>query len=501
MKVIFIYPDLIGSASYGGIFYTGLASLSSVLKEAGHQTALIHITQPVSKQELLDRLESAGGDIYAFSSTTQMFGFVKEWSGWIKENHKDKLVVAGGVHPTLYPRETIKVASIDLCCVGEGESALLDLCAVLEKGGDYSLIPNLWGKRQGKVFHNRPRPLVQNLDRLPFPDRQIFNYPSLMEGREGMAFFMASRGCPYNCPYCCNHSLRSVYEDNKQWVRFRSAENVVQEITCVLEQYPAVKHIAFYDDILALREDWFKQFTEFYRTRIGLPFRCNMRANILAREQTVRMLKQAGCRRVIIGLESGNPHIRNQVLKRNMSEATLLKAGELCRKYGIELATYNMVGVPGEDFAAILDTVKLNARMKTDFNYASIYYPYPKTDLHELCRQKGLMISQAVTDYVEGSALSFGRIAREQILFVRNYFRTLANIYRLIYCLPKKLGGCSQKLFERSLSSRIAARGVFSFANWTFKKARENKLLAVLVSGIKARASKQKIYNIKHTPK
>jgi radical SAM superfamily enzyme YgiQ (UPF0313 family) len=493
MKITFIYPDLIGSANYGGIFYVGIASLSSVLKEAGYQTSLIHITQPVKRDTFLKRVEKEDADLYAFSTTTQMFDFVKEWSGWLKDKDNSRPIIVGGVHATLYPDKVIEVDSIDLCCVGEGEDAFLEVCNAISKGKDVSSIPNLWGKRKGSIFKNRPRPLISDLDRLPFPDRTIYNYKNLMEGREDMLFFMASRGCPYNCPYCCNHGLRAVYNNHPSWVRFRSVENIIREIRSVLKEHPSTKYIGFYDDILALRKDWFEKFTEYYKTHIKLPFRCNMRANYLAQEETVRMMRDAGCKRVIIGLESGNEYVRNKILKRNMPEQILIEAGRLCKKYNIELATYNMLGLPGEDFNAVLDTIKLNAKIDTDFNFASIYYPFTKTTLHDICKEKDLLTGRMVTDYVEGSALNFDTLTHIRILFIRNNLRTLVNIYRFIYRLPNRSVGRVEKLFDAILSLKILAFTIFGFSNWLFKNVRENKIMAALVNKIKRIGKRKKI--------
>jgi radical SAM superfamily enzyme YgiQ (UPF0313 family) len=376
--------------------------------------------------------------------------------------------------------------------VGEGEYALRDLCSALSEDRDVSLIPNIWSKKNGKIFKNPPRPLISDLDKLPYPDRSIFSYKKLMEGREDMIFFMASRGCPYGCPYCCNHALRDVYNTPDKWVRFRSVENVIQEIESVLKDYPSTKHVAFFDDILALRKDWFKEFTQQYKSRIRLPFRCNMRANYLADEETVKMLREAGCKRVIIGLESGNEYIRNKIIERNMPESILIKAGKLCKEYGIELATYNMLGVPEESFSAMLETVKLNAKIKADFTYASIYYPFKNTILYELCKKKNLLTDRIVTDYVEGSVLNFDRLTNIRILFIRDYFRPLMSVYRLIYSFSAGLSSYFERIFDAILSSKILAVTIFSFADWLFKAVRENRILASCINRIKRMAKMPK---------
>ena len=308
-----------------------------------------------------------------------------------------------------------------------------------------------------------------------------------------MFFLMASRGCPYNCPYCCNQSLKESISENQDWVRFRSVDNVIEEIRSVIKLYPQTKFIGFFDDILALKKDWFKEFTQKYKEQIKLPFRCNMRANYLAKEEITKMMHEAGCRKVIIGLESGNAAIRNGILQRNMSDDVLLKAAKLCKKYGIEFATFNMVGLPGEGAKEILDTIKLNARLKVDFTYTSIFYPFPNTSLHKLCEDKGLLTDRVITDYVEGSLLNFDKVTMSRIIFVRNFFRLLMNLYSIINKLPQRIKKIAENTLDAIISSKIISLTLFSCANVEFNAVRENRLFAVIINNIKRIGKKRKI--------
>ncbi|MCK5285571.1 MAG: B12-binding domain-containing radical SAM protein [Alphaproteobacteria bacterium] len=493
MKITFIYPDVIGSANYGGIFNIGIGLLSSVLKKEGFETSLMHITQPVTQDKFTLYLKGEKADLYAFSTTTSMFNFVKEWAGWIKDFDKKIPVLVGGVHAILSPDEVLAVAAVDYICIGEGEDAIKELCHVLAQGKDTLSIESIWSKSNGKINRTAVRPFISDLDEIPFADRTIFNYKNLMEGREQMFFVMASRGCPYNCPYCCNKSLRESISENQDWVRFRSVDNVIEEIRLVIKLYPQTKFIGFFDDILALKKDWFKEFTQKYKQQINLPFRCNMRANYLAKEEITSMMHEAGCRKVIIGLESGNEGIRNGILERNMSDDVLLKAARLCKKYKIELATFNMVGLPGEGAKEILDTIKLNARLNVDFTYTSIFYPLPKTSLHKLCEDEDLLTDRVITDFVEGSLLNFDKATLARIIFVRNFFRPLMNQYVIIYKLPGKISKFFENVLDSILSSKIVALTLFSFANAVFRLIRENKLFAGIINNIKRAGKKRKI--------
>ena len=501
MKITFIYPDVIGSANYGGVFSIGIGLLSSVLKKEGFETSLIHITQPITQDEFTLYLEKEKADIYAFSCTTPMFNFVKEWAGWIKDFAKSIPVLVGGVHAILAPDEMLAVEAIDYICTTEGEYPIKELCRALADCKDALSIKGIWSKINGEIYKTDGAQVISDLDEIPFPDRAIFNYKNLMEGREEMFFVMASRGCPYNCPYCCNKSLRECISGNKPWVRFRSVDNVIKEIKDVLKLYPQTKFIGFFDDILALKKDWFKEFTKKYKDQINLPFRCNMRADYLAKEEITSMMYEAGCRKVIIGVESGNEGLRNGILKRNMPDDVLFKAAGLCRKYGIELATFNMVGLPGEGAKEILDTIKLNARLNVDFPYTSIFYPLPKTSLLKLCKDQDMLTERIITDYVEGSALNFDKATMARIIFIRNFFSGLMKTYKKIYKLTPKLQKAAENIFDAILSSKIIALTLFLSANAVFKTVRENKLFAGIINGIKRMCKRRRIslfnYSIK----
>ncbi|MBU1087005.1 MAG: B12-binding domain-containing radical SAM protein [Candidatus Omnitrophica bacterium] len=493
MKITFIYPDVIGSANYTGIFNLGIGLLSSVLKKAGFETSLIHISQPITKVDFIKQLEKTDADVYAFSTTTPMFNFVSEWAGWIKQNNPNKLIVVGGAHAILNPEEIFKTRAVDFVCNGEGEYSLLELCNVLNQKQPVSGISGIWSRQGDKIIKTANRLLITDLDQLPFPDRTIFNHKQLMEGKEQMFFVMGSRGCPYNCPYCCNQSIRQNIAGQQPWVRFRSVDNVIAEIQAVLKLYPQTKFIGFYDDILALKKDWFAEFTEKYKNQIKLPFRCNMRANYLAQEETTKMMYESGCCRVIIGLESGNEALRNGILQRNMPDQIILEAARLCKKYKIEFATFNMVGLPGEGAKEILDTIKLNARINADFTYTSIFYPFPNTGLHKLCQERNLLTARIITDYVEGSCLNFDLPTMARIIFVRNFFRPLMNMYCLIYKLPDKINKSAEKILDAFLSSKIVAITLFSLANFLFAFIRENKILAGFINRLKLIGKLRKI--------
>ncbi|MDD5667574.1 MAG: cobalamin-dependent protein, partial [Actinomycetota bacterium] len=214
IKVTFLYPDFF---SYDeerflpeGRIYLGIGYLSAFLKREGHRTSLIHMVRPLDRDALMARVSEESPDLLAVSSTTHMFPHVRKWLEWIKDD-LDIYTICGGAHPTIDPLGALEGAPLDAICLGEGEEALAELCAALEEGRDPSGIPSLWVREGDEIKRNQVRPLVEDLDTLPLPDREIFDPDDFCEQQHERGTLMASRGCPYSCTYCSNHVQRSIY--------------------------------------------------------------------------------------------------------------------------------------------------------------------------------------------------------------------------------------------------------------------------------------------------
>jgi anaerobic magnesium-protoporphyrin IX monomethyl ester cyclase len=475
MKVIFVYPDILEGAAWRGYYYSGIGVLSSVLKCAGHQASLLHITQPITQEEFLERLARLlpedGPLVIGFSVTSNMAPYLAQWSEWIKSAWPKAWIIAGGVHPTLEPERTLDLENIDGICMGEGEGAILELAEALQANRLPIGIANLWWKRSGTIVERNPmRPLV-NLDMLPFPDRAIYNYADLYHEQLGEATMMISRGCPYSCTYCCNEALRGVYRGLGQPVRFRRVELVIEELRRVLQAYPFVRRFAFDDDILPLRREWFHRFAQDYAREIGLPFACNLRPNLVD-ETIIALLKNAGCDEVRMGVESGNDEIRNGLLNRQLSREKIIRAFELCHQAGMKVYSFNIVGFPGETIHQMLDTVKLNMTVRADTTRVTIFYPYSGTRLHQISQDGGLLTDRLVSDYAADTLLKFDAIQRNRVIFVRRYFSLLVRLYRWTDKLP-----ALQHILDAALSAGWVARTFFWVANKLYELMRKNTIL------------------------
>jgi len=459
MRVLFIYPDhLIHRSDWPGYFYSGIAQLSAVLKTHGHKTRIIHITRPVKKDEYLTQVRAFAPQLVGFSGASNYAGEIARLSKILADDGITAPKIIGGIHATVCPEECIQMEGIDIVCRGEGEGPLVDLCEHIQRNEEITHIDNLWIRKDGGIVKNPLRPPIEDLDELPFSDREGFpNYEGLFLERRGLMSMMASRGCPFNCAYCSNKAMRKILKSGPYGVRFRSARHVINEIKAVRESYPFLDKVDFDDDILFFSKSWTEEFTELYLDEIRMPFICNARADLIS-EDTIKQLKRAGCFHLKIGLESGNETISNQILKRNITNEQLRRAFRLAREHGLRIESFNMVGLPEETPHNVLDTIKLNALVRTNSMQVSIFQPFPGTDLHDYCRKKGYLTEGGmVVNYFQESTITQDSITSSQVQMFRDYFKVLVLIYRMVFKL-KGVKRPIQNLLDLVLTRQATSR-------------------------------------------
>jgi len=196
MKVLFIYPDIVPSIpGYRGSLSFGLVSISAVLKEMGVQVSLLHITdRKYDRDEFIERVNQESCYLIAFSANSSMFHYAAKFAMWIKDSYKNMPIICGGIHPTIAPEEAIGNEWIDMICLGEGELVMAELCEAMMRDKDIRNIKNLWLKHKGEMCRNELRPLIKDLDSLPYYDWSLFNLKVLHESPEGVGNYLASRG-------------------------------------------------------------------------------------------------------------------------------------------------------------------------------------------------------------------------------------------------------------------------------------------------------------------
>lgn len=334
------------------IFYTyqlntvGITSLSAFLKNKGHQVQIIYMLAPYDRfldifpDSLYEQVLEAcsDSDLIGFSVTSNYHLEAVKATKILKKLNKP--MVWGGVHPSLFPEGCIR--EVDIISQGESEEALLELVECIANKRDYSDIKNLWvrindGNGNVVIKRNPLRPLIEDLDTLPYPDSDFQSHLIAESGYlkpitvELMKKYMTSgntwdgridyyvatsRGCPYRCAYCCNNGLQKLYGGVRS--RRKSAENVIQEIERVLKTHPFINYVFLSDeDLFAQPLDFIKQFAELYKSRINLPFKIEFTPSAF-NEEKFKLLVEAGAVECLIGVQSGCDQTNKEMYERNI---------------------------------------------------------------------------------------------------------------------------------------------------------------------------------------
>ncbi len=488
-RILLVFPDISYYSLHHGYFHYGLACISAYLKSRikDIEVTLLHIRdKDFGQDHFREKIRELRPHIVAFTSTTHSFPLVQQYAKWVKDFDDKILTVCGGVHVILNPEEALTSSAVDVVVRGDGEYPMETL--VNEWIGK-KRIPNekgIWYRKNGKIIDNGCA-VVADLDPFPDPDWELFDYMNLSAPKQGIGGMMLSRGCPYHCSYCCNPKLLSIYKSNEtRYVRFKSVERSISEIKNFISKFPVIHTLYFDDDILPLKQKWFFEFAKEYRRKINKPYWCNIRPN-LVNGKVVEALVNSGCIRAGIGIESGNEGIRNEMLKRDISDKTILDAVSLLKEHSIYVYSFNMVGLPRETTAELLETIRMNANFGIDKIQCTVFYPYKHTDIYDLCAQDGLLVhSKWLIEYQRETTLEFDYAQKNRIYFTELTINLVAKLYakfpkhlaefllKTLYSLPSAI------LFLPILN--ILLRGILASGKITFGIRKIYRLIIPLPS-------------------
>jgi radical SAM superfamily enzyme YgiQ (UPF0313 family) len=314
-------------------------------------------------------------------------------------------VVWGGPHPTICPEDCLPHA--DAVCIGEGEEPLVELASALREGGPFHRLRNLWFRHEGKTIKNPSRPLIQDLDLLPFPtlvdDQPHFidrGRAQPMPALDGIYChpLMTSRGCPFRCTFCVHQPLRELSNDLGAYIRRHSVKYVIEEMRRAKRLFPKLVGIQFWDDIFTFDEKWIREFTEVYRGEIGLPFYCYTHPS-MARSSILELVKCAGVELMTMGVQSGSTRIRKEFYHRCESNEDILAATRTMRSHGIDYTIDLIVGNPVETFEEHQQTLDLLLSMPRPFQLSMENLAhYPGYALTEKLLEMGAIQREDVED-------------------------------------------------------------------------------------------------------
>jgi len=365
-KSIFRFPPL------------GLGYIASYLRQNNISASLIDCTF-LTQQEALERIKKTNPKIVGIYSMFSM----KHPAIYLARQlrHNCELLVAGGPLPTLCPKDFLD--DFDAVAIGEGEQTMLELARAVENGQSLSTVKGIVYKYQTKnddpeVVYTTLRESIEDLDKLPFPARELFDnqsYKNHYRQKFGYTItsLITSRGCPFQCDFCSRAVFGNAF-------RTRSATNIVDEMENV--QALGYDRIWFADDCFTLnRKRLLSICDEIIRRRLKMEWECLSRVDTIDTE-TAQKMKQAGCVRVFFGIESGNDAVLALMNKKTTVDKAR-KAVFTTKSAEIQVGAFFIVGYPGETDKTILDTLKFASSLPLDYLSFTMPYPIPGTSLYD----------------------------------------------------------------------------------------------------------------------
>lgn len=291
-------------------------------------------------------------------------------------------VIAGGPHATVCPGEVLTSPFIDCVIRGEGEKTILEVIQRVEQDGELNDIFGVSWKHESEIIHNEDRPLILDLGMLPYPDRKLLmrygDYTSTQLG-----WIMTSRGCPYNCGYCCSKSIWG------RKVRYRPKEDVLGEVEELQDEHK-VGALNFMDDSFTVNRQYvFDLCTAFLERKIKITWSCLTRADLLD-EKMVKTMKAAGCTKVDVGVESGSKGVQ-KIINKGINLEEISKMAKILRNNNMFWSAFFMMGFPGETKEDVLATLDFMKKIKPGWVCLSVFTPYPGTALYEKAKERGLI--------------------------------------------------------------------------------------------------------------
>jgi len=335
----------------------------------------------------------------------------------MKDSHPHLKIAFVGPPVSVLPEESLKASSaIDFVARREFDYTVTEFAS----GKKLEEILGVSYRRNGQVVHNADRPLLTDLDSLPFAvdiyqrdlDITRYNVPFL---RHPFVAFYTSRGCPAFCTYC----LWPQTFGSHKW-RTRSSQNVVAELKRAFELFPQVREIFFDDDTFA----WGKTRTlDLCRHMQKLKFTWSCTCRVHADFEMLKAMKEAGCRLLIVGFESGDPTIL-----KNIKKGTTVKQAHTfmrnCRQLGIHVHGDFIIGLPGETPETIMRTIRFAEELDCETIQVSIAHPYPGTAFDAYVRSRGYLTDDDMADELGHQLpnLHYPGLSRQEIVEAVEYF-------------------------------------------------------------------------------
>ena len=401
---------------YGHI---GLAYLGAALRDRGFDCAILDAKLGrLNHEAVVKEVVSLGPKLVGITSHTHEINMATALAGEIKSRLPKVKIVIGGIHASCLPADTLRdFGCYDFLIKGEGENALIQLCdaVINNKEEAVSSIEGLAYRRGDEIIVTRQGGWIEDLDGLKFPAWDLFPRMSIFP-------VISSRGCPYRCVFCAR-----MLGDT---VRTRSPENVLAELKFLNERFGA-RQVYFYDETFGFYRKWLDAFLELM-AESGLSHR--MKWGITTRAELIdpeiaKKLKNAGCKKIDFGVESGDDRILG-IIKKGETKEDFVRAAKLVKSSGMTSHSYFILGHPYETKESAINTINFAAKLNTDLISIGIMVPYPGTEVLRLAQRGEGGYKKLSTDWSDynkqlGNALELESISKAELtkLQLLGYFK------------------------------------------------------------------------------
>jgi len=402
----------------------GLLYIASYLEKEGFNVKVIDpVPQGLSLKKVINEIKKYKPKIIGISAVTFGTRSAVEIAKKIKENFGNKIPIGlGGMHISCDPDFIKRYPYFDFGVIGEGEEVMAKLTKkAIEK------------KKIKGIYEAQ---IIKNLDDLPFPARHLVNpsnyYPP--HGKKTgkpVATMISSRGCPYRCTFCSQPKNRAAY-------RIRSGKNIVDEMEKIYD-YCDGKYSFVCDTMTMYKQKTIDMCNEIIKRKLKVKWLANTRVNLVD-EELIAKMAEAGCTDLFFGVESGNSHIRNDVVHKNITDRQIETAMKLCWKYKIQSNIYMMLGFPTETKKEIEDSITYPTKIGADVMGIHITWPQPGSPLYDEAIRDKIIPKTVVDDYVQGkygeSVTAYWPVYVPKGLELRDLVEAKKRAYRKFYLRP-----------------------------------------------------------------
>ncbi|MBU4511804.1 B12-binding domain-containing radical SAM protein [Patescibacteria group bacterium] len=410
----------------------GLLYIASVIKKKSTHNVRLFDCQvdKLSYDGIREAVKKIKPDVVGMNTLTFTLIEVLEVARLVKEVDPKIKVILGGVHVNIYPEETISFPEVDFLILGEGENVIVELLDAISDEDKLRQVTGVVFKNsQGEIINTGKRPLITNLDEIPFPARELTayqKYTGLLSSESPITSMLTSRGCPYNCLFCHRPHFGRIF-------RARSAGNVVKEM--ILCRDMGIKEIIIYDDTFTIDRqrvvDICKQLID---NKVKIKWDVRARVDTVDKE-LLNLMKEAGCVRIHYGVEAGTQKILD-VLRKGITLDMAYDVFKMTKRAGIGTLGYFMIGSPRETREDIMATIKFATSLKADYIFAGITTLFPATDLYQMALEEGVIKTDVWQEFARRPQENFVPPIWDKELSQEELGELIKMFYRKFYKRP-----------------------------------------------------------------